>query len=240
MPDQFSRTRRLLGDAALEKLRRARVAVFGIGGVGGYAVEVLSRSGVGALDLIDSDKVCVTNINRQIYALLSTVGQYKVDVAQARIRDINPECQVRTYPVFYLPENAARYDFSSYDYIVDCIDTVTAKLDLVSRAYAQGISVISSMGAANKLDPTAFRVADIYKTSMDPLARVMRRELKKRGVLKLKCVYSEEPAIAPLDDPEESLPEGSTRRSIPASNAFVPAAAGLIIGGEVVKDLIAR
>lgn len=240
MPDQFSRTRRLFGDAALEKLRRARVAVFGIGGVGGYAVEVLSRSGVGALDLIDSDKVCVTNINRQIYALLSTVGQYKVDVAQARIRDINPACQVRTYPVFYLPENAAQFDFSAYDYIVDCIDTVTAKLDLVSRAYAQGIPVISSMGAANKLDPTAFRVADIYKTSMDPLARVMRRELKKRGVLKLKCVYSEEPAIEPLDDPEESLPEGSTRRSIPASNAFVPAAAGLIIGGEVVKDLIAR
>lgn len=240
MPDQFSRTRRLFGDAALEKLRRARVAVFGIGGVGGYVVEVLSRSGVGALDLIDSDKVCVTNINRQIYALLSTVGQYKVDVAQARIRDINPACQVRTYPVFYLPENAAQFDFSAYDYIVDCIDTVTAKLDLVSRAYAQGIPVISSMGAANKLDPTAFRVADIYKTSMDPLARVMRRELKKRGVLKLKCVYSEEPAIEPLDDPEESLPEGSTRRSIPASNAFVPAAAGLIIGGEVVKDLIAR
>ncbi|MBQ9816143.1 MAG: tRNA threonylcarbamoyladenosine dehydratase [Proteobacteria bacterium] len=240
MQNQFSRTQLLVGKPAIETLMGSRVAVFGIGGVGGYVVEVLARSGIGALDIIDDDKICMTNINRQIYALLSTVGQYKVDVAEKRILDINPKCIVRKYQTFYLPETASQFDFAQYDYVVDCIDTVTAKLDIIKRCHELNIPIMSSMGAANKLDPTAFKVADIYKTRMDPLARVMRRELKKLGIPKLKCVYSEEEAIQPIEDDTlaEPLPEGSKRRVIPASNAFVPPAAGLIIGGEVIKDLI--
>ena len=249
MQNQFSRTQLLLGKPAIETLMGSRVAVFGIGGVGGYVVEVLARSGIGALDIIDDDKICMTNINRQIYALLSTVGQYKVDVAEKRILDINPRCIVRKYQMFYLPENAAQFDFTQYDYVVDCIDTVTAKLDIIKRCHELNIPIMSSMGAANKLDPTAFKVADIYKTRMDPLARVMRRELKKLGIPKLKCVYSEEEALRPIDDetiscrfhcicPDKDMRKCTERRDIPASNAFVPPAAGLIIGGEVVKDLI--
>ena len=251
MQNQFSRTQLLFGKPALDTLIGSRVAVFGVGGVGGYVVEVLARSGVGALDIVDDDKICMTNINRQIHALLSTVGQYKVDVAQRRILDINPRCIVRKYPTFYLPQNAADFDFDAYDYVVDCIDTVTAKLDIVRRCHESGIPVISSMGAANKLDPTAFRVADVFQTKMDSLARVMRRELKKLGIPRLKCVYSEEPALRPLEDetiscrfhcicPDKNMRKCTERRDIPASNAFVPAAAGLIIGGEVVKDLIQK
>ena len=251
MQNQFSRTQLLFGKPAIETLMGSRVAVFGVGGVGGYVVEVLARSGVGALDLVDDDKVCMTNINRQIYALLSTVGQYKVDVAEKRIMDINPRCIVRKYQTFYLPETASQFDFTQYDYVVDCIDTVTAKLDIIKRCHELNVPVISCMGAANKLDPTAFRVADIYKTRMDPLARVMRHELKKLGIPKLKCIYSEEEAMRPIDDdtiscrfhcicPDKNMRKCTERRDIPASNAFVPAAAGLIVGGEVVKDLIDR
>lgn len=249
MQNQFSRTQLLVGKPAIETLMGSRVAVFGIGGVGGYVVEVLARSGIGALDIIDDDKICMTNINRQIYALLSTVGQYKVDVAEKRILDINPKCIVRKYQTFYLPETASQFDFAQYDYVVDCIDTVTAKLDIIKRCHELNIPIMSSMGAANKLDPTAFKVADIYKTRMDPLARVMRRELKKLGIPKLKCVYSEEEALRPIDDetiscrfhcicPDKDMRKCTERRDIPASNAFVPPAAGLIIGGEVIKDLI--
>ena len=249
MQNQFSRTQLLVGKPAIETLMGSRVAVFGVGGVGGYVVEVLARSGIGALDIVDDDKVCMTNINRQIYALISTVGQYKVDVAEKRILDINPRCIVRKYQMFYLPENADQFDFTQYDYVVDCIDTVTAKIDIIKRCYELNIPVISCMGAANKLDPTAFKVADIYKTSMDPLARVMRRELKKLGIPHLKCLYSEEQALRPIDDdtiscrfhcicPDKNMRKCTERRDIPASNAFVPATAGLIIGGEVVKDLI--
>lgn len=249
MQNQFSRTQLLVGKPAIETLMGSRVAVFGIGGVGGYVVEVLARSGIGALDIIDDDKICMTNINRQIYALLSTVGQYKVDVAEKRILDINPRCIVRKYQTFYLPETASQFDFAQYDYVVDCIDTVTAKLDIIKRCHELNIPIMSSMGAANKLDPTAFKVADIYKTRMDPLARVMRRELKKLGIPKLKCVYSEEEALRPIDDetiscrfhcicPDKDMRKCTERRDIPASNAFVPPAAGLIIGGEVIKDLI--
>lgn len=217
----------------MERLYGARVAVFGIGGVGGYAVEALARSGVGALDLVDSDRVSLSNINRQIIATHRTVGRYKVDVAEERILDINPRCVVRKYPVFYTPETAEMFDFSAYDYVVDAIDTVTGKIALVMQAQAAGVPVISSMGAGNKLDPTAFEVADIYKTSVCPLARVMRRELKKRGVKHLKVVYSKEEARTPA---EGASPEAS-RRQTPGSTAFVPPVAGLIIAGEVVRDL---
>ena len=251
MQNQFSRTQLLFGKPAIETLMGSRVAVFGVGGVGGYVVEVLARSGVGALDIVDDDKVCMTNINRQIYALLSTVGQYKVDVAQKRIADINPRCIVRKYRTFYLPQTADEFDFGQYDYVVDCIDTVTAKLDIVKKCHELGIPIISCMGAANKLDPTAFRISDIFQTKIDPLARVMRRELKKLGIPKLKCVYSEEQALRPIEDdtiscrfhcicPDKNMRKCTERRDIPASNAFVPAAAGLIVGGEVVKDLIAK
>ena len=235
--NEFSRTELLLGAEAMEKLKNARVAVFGVGGVGGYAVEALVRSGVGAFDLIDNDRVCLTNINRQIVATHSTVGQYKVDVAKVRAEDINPQCTVRVYKIFYTPETAGEFDFTQYDYIIDAIDTVTGKIELVVQAQSAGTPIISSMGAGNKLDPTAFEVADIYKTSICPLARVMRRELKKRGVKKLKVVYSKEEALTPIltDDCNE---ENSARRQIPGSTAFVPSVAGLIIGGEVVKDII--
>ncbi len=237
MVNEFSRTALLLGDEAIEKLKKARVAVFGVGGVGGYTVEALARSGVGAIDLIDNDRVSLSNINRQIIATHSTIGQLKVEVAKERVLDINPNCEVKTYPVLYMPETADRFDFSQYDYVVDAIDTVTGKIELVMRAQEKGTPIISSMGAGNKLDPTAFEVADIYKTSVCPLAKVMRRELKKRGVKKLKVVYSKEEAITPVGEIEE---DAQGRRSIPGSIAFVPSVAGLIIGGEVVKDIVSK
>ena len=236
MSEQFSRTEILLGREAVEKLKNARVAVFGVGGVGGYTVEALTRCGVGSLDLIDSDTVSISNINRQILATHSTVGMLKVEAAKARVLDINPDCTVRTHPIFYLPDTAAQFDFTAYDYIVDCIDTVTGKLQLVERAVAAGTPIICSMGTGNKLDPSAFMVSDISKTSMCPLARIMRKELKKRGISHLKVVYSQEEALTPDVDPEELARTG--KRQIPGSVAFVPGAAGLILAGEVVKDLI--
>ena len=242
--EQYSRTRLLLGQAGLDQLRRARVAVFGVGGVGGYVVEALARSGVGALDLIDDDKVCLSNLNRQIIATRSTLGRYKVDAAAARIRDIDPDIQVRTYKTFYTPETADLFDFTQYSYVVDAIDTVTGKLALVMQAQAAGVPIICSMGAGNKLDPSRFEVADIYDTSVCPLARVMRNECRKRGVKHLKVVYSKEPALAPRM--EEMEPEttaeptarpGAPKKRAPGSLAFVPSAAGLILAGEVICDL---
>lgn len=221
-----------MGKAAMQKLAAARVAVFGVGGVGGYVVEALARSGVGALDIIDNDTVGASNINRQIIATHKTVGKYKVDVAAERIADINPDCKVTAYKTFYLPETQGEFDFTLYDYVVDAIDTVTGKLALIVNADKCGTPVISSMGAGNKLDPTAFEVADIYRTSVCPLAKVMRRELKKRGIEKLKVVYSKEEPIKPQQSGEEKQPPGST--------AFVPPVVGLIIAGEVVKDIIAK
>lgn len=232
----------------MERLYHARVAVFGIGGVGGYTVEALARSGIGTLDLIDDDRVCLTNLNRQILATRKTVGQYKVDVAEQRIREINPNAVVHTYKTFYAPQTAEQFDFSQFDYVVDAIDTVTAKLKLVEQAQKAGVPIISCMGAGNKVDPTAFEVADIYKTSVCPLARIMRRELRKRGIQKLKVVYSKEPAITPIEDmaiscrthcicPPGTARKCTQRRQVPGSNAFVPAAAGLVLAGEVVKDL---
>ena len=235
MEDMFSRTRMLLGDAAMDRLKAARVAVFGIGGVGGHAVEALARSGVGALDLIDSDRVVLSNLNRQLVATRDTLGMLKVEAAKARVLSINPACAVEIWPVFFLPETADRFDFSQYDYVVDAIDTVAGKLQLIQAAKAAGVPVISAMGAGNKLDPTAFQVADISKTSVCPLARVMRRELKKRGIDHVKVVYSTEPALVPA--PTE---EPTARRSTPGSTAFVPAVAGLILAGEVIKDIARR
>ncbi len=236
MLNQFSRTELMLGSNAMKKLSESRVAVFGIGGVGGYTVEALSRSGIGSLDLIDNDTVSITNINRQIYALLDTVGQYKTDVAEKRIMQINPECHVRKYTTFYTPETSSEFDFSQYDYIVDAIDTVSGKIELAVKSQESGTPIISSMGAGNKLDPTMFEVADIYKTSVCPLARVMRYELKKRGVKRLKTVYSkEQPFIPDTENYEEKC-----KKRIPSSNAFVPSVAGLIIAGEVIKDLTAE
>lgn len=237
MKEQFSRTRLLLGEAAMERLAQARVAVFGIGGVGGHAVEALVRSGIGEVDLIDSDTVSESNLNRQLIATHSTIGRYKVDVMEERIRDINPQAIVHKYPCFFLPENADEFPFAEYDYVVDAVDTVTAKIELVLKAQAAGALVISSMGAGNKLDASAFRVADIYQTSVCPLAKVMRRELKKRGVEHLKVVYSQELPLTP-ERGDEALPEG--RRAIPGSVAFVPSVAGLILAGEVVRDLAKR
>ena len=249
MLNQFSRTQLLLGKEAMDKLQQSRVAVFGIGGVGGYTVEALVRSGVGAIDLIDDDKVCLTNLNRQIIATRSTVGKYKVDVMRDRILDINPKAEVHVHKCFYLPETKDEFDFSQYSYVVDAVDTVTAKLQLVMEAKEAGVPIISSMGAGNKLDPSAFQVADIYKTSMCPLAKVMRRELKKRGIKKLKVVYSQEKPTRPLEDMSISCrnhcicPPGAAhkcteRRDIPGSVAFVPSVVGLIIAGEVIKDLV--
>ena len=235
MLNQFSRTELLLGKAAMERLAGCRVVVFGIGGVGGYVCEALARSGVGALDLIDNDTVCQSNINRQIIATQKTVGRYKTEVMKERILDINPDAVVNTCNCFFLPENASDFPFEKYDYVVDTIDTVTAKIELVLQCQKLGVPIMSSMGAGNKLDPTLFRVADIYKTSMDPLAKVIRWELKARGVKKLKVVYSEETPIVPAES--EEAPSGS-RRSTPGSIAFVPSVAGLIIAGEVIKDLI--
>ena len=247
MPDQFSRTQLLFGPEAMEKLRTSRVAVFGIGGVGGYAVEALVRSGIGELDLIDDDRVCLTNLNRQLHATRKTVGQYKVDVAAERVREINPDCRTHTFRTFFLPDTRDQFDFSQYDYVIDAIDTVTGKLALIETAKAAGVPIICSMGAGNKTDPTAFRVADIYQTSVCPLARVIRSECRKRGVKHLKVVYSTEQPVRPLEDPAISCrshfvcpPDTrkcTVRRDIPGSTAFVPSVAGLIIAGEVVKDL---
>ncbi|MBP5380871.1 MAG: tRNA threonylcarbamoyladenosine dehydratase [Bacteroidaceae bacterium] len=240
MQEQFARTRLLLGPKALDALHRSSIAVFGVGGVGGYVVEVLARSGVGVIHLFDNDIFSVSNLNRQLHALHSTLDRYKVDVAVERIHDIYPECEAVAHRMFYLPENADEVDLSQFDYVVDCIDTMKAKLELARRCHHLGIPLISSMGAANKLDPTAFRVADLSKTKMDPLAKVMRQQLRKEGIYHLRVVYSEEPPLCPLDDDNEKNGNDSRKRTVPASNAFVPAAAGLVIGGEVVKDLIRR
>ncbi len=240
MEHPFSRTELLIGTENLKRLHQTRVAVFGVGGVGGYVVEALARSGVGTLDLIDHDKVCLTNLNRQIYALHSTVGRYKVDVAKERVQDINPQAQVNLHKIFYLPETAVHFDFSKYDYVVDAIDTVAGKLMLAEQAMAAGIPIISSMGAGNKMDPTAFEVADISETSVCPLAKVMRRELKKRGIHSLKVVYSKEKpmkSVGELEDYLECEKKGQ-RRQAPGSNAFVPPVVGLIVAGQVVQDLI--
>lgn len=261
MEDRFSRIRMLLGADALKKLAGSRVAVFGVGGVGGYVVEALARSGVGSIDLIDDDQVVLSNLNRQIIATMDTIGRNKVDVMAERILSINPEAVVYRHKCFYLPETAPQFDFSAYDYVVDAIDTVTGKIQLILQAKEAGVPVISAMGAGNKLDPSRFEVADIYETSVDPLARVMRRELKKRGVTSLKVVYSKEKPLQPMQDPDsdsysdpgsfpdpaengdaagmEAGEEGTVhqRRSTPGSLAFVPSVAGLIIAGEVIKDL---
>lgn len=248
MLNQFSRTQLLVGKEAIDKFRNARVAVFGIGGVGGYVCEGLVRSGIGAFDLIDDDKVCLTNLNRQIIATRKTVGKYKADVMKERILGINPDCQVEVHKCFFLPENADEFHFEDYDYVVDAVDTVTAKIEIIMKAQEKGVPVISCMGAGNKLDGSQFKVSDIYKTSMCPLAKVMRRELKKRGVKKLKVVYSEEKPTRPLDDMSISCrthcicPPGAQhkcteRRDIPGSTAFVPSIAGLLIAGEIIKDL---
>ena len=235
MKEQFLRTAMLLGEDAVDRLQKARVAVFGVGGVGGYTVEALARSGIGQLDVIDNDTVSISNINRQILATHSTVGMAKVEAAKRRILDINPDCVVRTHPVFYTPETAPQFDFTRYDYIVDCIDTVTGKLALAERAKEAGTPIICCMGTGNKLDASAFQVADISKTSMCPLARIMRKELGKRGIKHLKVVYSQEEALSPTGWEEEAAALG--KRQIPGSVAFVPGAAGLILAGEVIKDI---
>lgn len=232
MKEQFERTGMLLGEEAVGKLNKCRVAVFGVGGVGGYVVEALGRSGVGEIDIIDKDTVSESNINRQIIALHSTIGKSKVEVMKERLLDINPEIKVNTHECFYLPENAEQFDFSKYDYIVDAVDTVTAKLEIIQHAKSLGVPVISSMGAGNKLDPAAFQVADIYKTKVCPLAKVMRRELKKRGVDSLKVVYSEE-------EPKKTV-IGENGRFAPGSIAFVPSVCGMIIAGEVIKDIASK
>ena len=250
MLNQFSRTQLLLGKEGMDALAGAKVAIFGIGGVGGYVVEALARSGVGSFVIVDDDKVCLTNINRQIIATRKTIGKYKVEVMRDRILEINPDAKVEMRQCFYLPENAHEFDFSEYYYLVDAVDTVTAKIEIIMRAQAAGVPVISCMGAGNKLDPTQFHVADIYKTTMCPLAKVMRHELKKRGVKKLKVVYSTEKPVRPLEDMSVSCrshcvcPPGTAhkcteRRDIPGSVAFVPPVAGLILAGEVIKDLTA-
>ena len=259
MGSQFSRTRMLLGQEALDRLADARVAIFGIGGVGGYVCEALVRGGVGAFDLIDNDRVSLTNLNRQIIALHSTIGRYKTEVMRERMLDINPDADVRIRNCFFLPENASEFPFGEYDYVVDAVDTVTAKIELILRAQRENVPVISAMGAGNKLDPGRFRTADIYETRICPLARVMRRELKKRGVEKLKVVYSDEPPVTvrpneenggeeafsgegqDTADPDEQKEEGGTRRtSTPGSISYAPAVCGLMIAGEVLKDLTRR
>lgn len=235
----YSRTEVLLGEEAMEHLKNARVAVFGIGGVGGHATEALARSGIGALDLVDFDTISLTNLNRQLVALHSTIGKYKVDVMKDRVLDINPQIQVTAHKCFYLPETAEQFDFRQYDYVVDCIDTVTGKIQLIEAAKQAGTPVISSMGAGNKLEPTDFQVADIANTSVCPLAKVMRRELKKRNIKNVKVVYSkEEPVIAKVQTKEQKeLAKQNPRKVIPGSCAFVPSVAGLILAGEVVKDI---
>lgn len=236
MENQFQRTQILIGQQAIEKLQNSRVAVFGVGGVGGYVCEALVRSGLGAIDIIDSDTVAFSNLNRQIIATHNSIGKLKVDVMEERIKSINPNCQVNKYACFYLPETESMFDFTQYDYVVDAVDTVSAKISLVMKCKEVNTPIICSMGAGNKLKPNMFEVSDIYKTEMDPLAKVMRHEMKKRGVKKLKVVYSKEKPLTPL----EAIPvdEGSSRRSIPGSNAYVPASAGLLIASEVINDLI--
>ena len=235
MEDQFSRTRMLLGSDRMEKLKKAHVALFGVGGVGGYAAEALARAGIGHIDLIDNDTVSLSNINRQIVATHATVGRLKTDVMKERILEINPEAVVTTYSIFFTPETENLFDFGSYDYVIDAIDTVTGKIGLVMAAAAAGVPIISSMGAGNKLDPAAFEVTDIYKTSVCPLARVMRTELKKRGIRKLKVVYSKEPPRKVAEAEDEPAPPG--RRQVPGSISFVPSVAGLILAGEVIRDI---
>lgn len=238
MTDRFSRTEMLLGSDAMEKLRNARVAVFGLGGVGGYIVEALARSGVGALDIIDNDTVSITNLNRQIVAVEGTVGMPKTEAAKMRIMQINPDCKVTAYNTFYMPENSSDFDFAQYDYIADAIDTVTAKIELVMNANKCGTPIICSMGTGNKLNPAELEVADIYKTSVCPLARIMRYELKRRGIKKLKVVYSKEMPIVPTGAAAEKCRAESTgKKNVPGSTAFVPAAAGMIIASEIVKDI---
>lgn len=243
MDDIFSRTQLILGSEAMNKLANSRVAVFGVGGVGGFTVEALARSGIGEIDLIDSDKVCISNINRQIIATFNTINRYKVDVAAERIATINPKAKVNTYKIFFTPETSKEFDFSKYNYVVDAIDTVSGKIELIMKATEVGTPIISSMGAGNKLNPTEFEVTDIYKTSVCPLARVMRSELKKRGVKKLKVVYSKEKPIKPvnyqhINNIADNSDISSSRKQVPGSIAFVPSVAGLIIAGEVVKDII--
>lgn len=248
MLNQFSRTELLIGKDGVEKLQNARVAVFGIGGVGGFVVEALARCGIGTFDLIDDDKVCLTNINRQIIATRKTVGRYKVEVMKERILDINPDAQVHTHQCFFLPENADQFDFKTYDYVVDAVDTVTAKLSIIIKAKEAKVPVISCMGVGNKLDPSRLQITDIYKTTMCPLAKVMRHELKRRSVKKLKVLFSTEKAITPMDDATDSCrtncicPPGAEhkcteKRAIPGSISFVPSVAGLMIAGEVVHDI---
>ncbi len=233
---RFGRTGMLLGKSAMKRLQEARVAVFGIGGVGGYVAEALARSGIGNIDLIDNDKISESNCNRQIIALSGTIGRYKTEVMKERIMEINPGAKVHTFQCFFLPENKEQFDFGSYSYIADAVDTVAAKIELALQAKAYGIPIISSMGTGNKLNPAGFEVADIYETKVCPLARVMRRELKKRGVDSLKVVYSREEPIPPAF--MEEIPEGSSRRSIPGSVAFVPPVAGFLMAGEIVKDIV--
>lgn len=237
MPNQFTRTEMLLGNEAVHKLKQCRIAVFGIGGVGGYTVEALARSGVGTLDLIDNDTVSLTNINRQIIALHSTVGMNKTEAAKKRLLDINPNIKINTYNTFFTPENSGEFNFSQYDYIVDAIDTVSGKIELAVQADKANVPIISSMGAGNKLDPTRFEVSDIYKTSVCPLARVMRRELKKRNIRKLKVVYSKEEALSPKCESDE---DSGMKRQTPASIAYVPSVVGLIIAGEVINDITSQ
>ena len=234
MLEQFARTGLLLGEENMQKLADMRVAVFGIGGVGGYVVEALARSGVGTFDLIDNDTVALSNLNRQIIATKDTIGRYKTEVMRERILSVNPEAKINVHNCFYLPENAAEFDFSEYSYVVDAVDTVTAKIDIIMQAQAAGVPVINSMGAGNKLDATTLVVTDIHKTTMCPLAKVMRRELKKRGVKKLKVVYSTEKAIKPVGEVEEN----TGRRSTPGSISYVPSVAGLLIAGEIIKEII--
>ena len=231
----FSRTQLLIGEKAMEKLKNSRVAVFGIGGVGGYVVEALARSGIGSLDLIDSDTVSLTNLNRQLIATQKTIGEYKVDVAEQRILEINPDCRVRTFKVFFTAETASDFDFSQYDYVVDAIDTVSGKIELVLQSERAGVPVISCMGTGNHLDPTCFEVADIYQTSVCPLAKVMRTELRKRGIKKLKVVYTREEPVKPVEGEEK---EQTSKRVTPGSMSYAPGVAGLMIAGEVIRDLI--
>ncbi|MDR3364629.1 MAG: tRNA threonylcarbamoyladenosine dehydratase [Clostridiales Family XIII bacterium] len=250
MIDQFARTALQFGRDAMQKLYSAKIAVFGVGGVGGYTAEALARTGIGAIDLYDDDKICLTNLNRQVIALRSTVGKYKADVMAERIHDINPGCKASAFKMFYMPDTADGVDLSVYDYVVDAIDTVTGKIELIVRAKAAGVPIICAMGAANKMDPTKFVVTDIHKTEMDPLAKVMRKELRARGIKDVKVVYSKEPPMAPIEDDEISCRTGcvcppgtvrycTVRRQIPASNAFVPPVCGLVLAGEVIKDLAA-
>ena len=235
MTNQFSRTELLIGKDSIEKLQKSRVAIFGLGGVGGYVAEALARSGIGAIDIIDNDKICLTNLNRQIYATHSTIDRYKTDVAEERILDINPNIKIVKHQIFYTPETKKQFDFSTYDYVIDAIDTVVGKLSLIEEAKKCNVPIICAMGAGNKLDPTKFEVSDISKTSVCPLARVIRQELKKRRIKKVKVVYSKEPPIKPFEINSDEI---STKRQIPASNAICPSVMGLIIANEVIKDLI--